>query len=333
MSGTNTFDEDITLSIHLKLIVVDRLRSSGITTSEFSKLFYDAISRRREKIKQAADSEELFNFPSGRQLINMRSNLYRAIFDDRKPLSFVRFRFIIEDMLHEKLPEDHLIDEAESSNAWKSHPEGRNFGRLNCIRRVGCPKTITNDNHRRYYLWQCSCGNVTTTSLASVLSGHTKSCGCLRSEMVKHRFTKHGMYDAQVYSCWEGVVQRCTNVNHKNYPHYGGRGIKVCDRWRNSFENFYADMGDMPPDMTLDRIDNDGNYEPGNCRWATSKEQGRNKRSNRLIEGKPMVVWCEENSLRYHGVLGRLYRLRKSGMTDGEATEAIIRYYKFDAAL
>jgi hypothetical protein len=123
------------------------------------------------------------------------------------------------------------------------------------------------------------------------------------------------------------MINRCTNEKLPNYDNYGGRGIKVCDRWLNSFENFYTDMGDRPPGMSLDRIDNNGGYGPDNCRWATAKEQSRNRRSNRLIEGKPMAGWCEENNLSYNAVNARLYRLRKKGMSDEDAVDATIEYY------
>lgn len=106
------------------------------------------------------------------------------------------------------------------------------------------------------------------------------------------RNTTHGMSGTRVYQVWASMIKRCENPAEKNYRHYGGRGIRVCDRWRHSFEAFIADMGERPDGMTLDRVNVDGNYEPGNCRWATYAEQSRNTRRNRrlLVGGKSMTV-------------------------------------------
>jgi hypothetical protein len=109
---------------------------------------------------------------------------------------------------------------------------------------------------------------------------------------------KHGMFGTPEYICWSGMIQRCTNPNDRGYVNYGARGIMVCDPWRVSFENFFADMGTRPsPGHSIDRIDVNGNYEPSNCRWATAKEQLRNTRFNRMItaRGKTMCLasWCD----------------------------------------
>jgi len=315
------------LSAHLKLIVKARLTARKISSAEFGKLFYEAMDRKHEELEQAANDEELFNFPSGSQLINMRDYLYQAISNDKKPLSYRNFQFIIEEMLHEIMPADPMIDEAKQ----RLHPEGRSFGRLTCLHRVDPPESVANDGHR-YYLCQCSCGNEVVVRLASLLSGATQSCGCLHSELSAEQMrlqnnTTHGMSYTREYHSWASMIARCTNKKHLNYGDYGSRGIKVCDRWRNSFENFYTDMGDMPPSMSLDRIDNSGDYEPDNCRWATAKEQSRNKRDNRLIEGKSMAEWCEDNDLNYKVVFGRLHQLLKDGMSDEDAANAIVEYY------
>lgn len=114
--------------------------------------------------------------------------------------------------------------------------------------------------------------------------GATRRCGCLnaerRIESSTERSTTHGLTGTSTYVTWAHVIQRCTNSNHKQYADYGGRGIAVCERWT-SFANFYADMGERPPGKSIDRIDNDKGYSPGNCRWATAKEQQANRRKRK----------------------------------------------------
>lgn len=125
----------------------------------------------------------------------------------------------------------------------------------------------------------CNCGTERVVNARNVKSGKSKSCGCLKTEM----HTRHGQRKRTAttpeYRAWQSAVHRFTNPRVACYKNYGGRGIKVCDRWRGSFETFLADMGRRPsPDLSLDRIDNDGNYEPGNFRWATREQQNANRR-------------------------------------------------------
>lgn len=125
---------------------------------------------------------------------------------------------------------------------------------------------------------RCDCGTEKNLRV-SVLGVGTKSCGCLGRETAGEKARTHGMRNTSEYNIWTSMKQRCHNPNFRFYANYGGRGISVCERWRESFEAFYADMGPRPSKKhTIDRIDNDGGYEPGNCAWSTYKEQAQNKR-------------------------------------------------------
>jgi len=165
----------------------------------------------------------------------------------------------------------------------------------------------------RRAIWncKCACGNDVKLATSVMKSGHNISCGCAWRERIAVGKLRHGMTGTKVWAVWIGMRNRCYKPVTDRYPQYGGRGIKVCDRWH-LFENFYADMGDVPEGMSIDRIDVDGDYCPENCRWATSMEQGANKTNTLYVtlHGKEYLFGdlIKAAGLKHSTAHARLYR-------------------------
>lgn len=170
---------------------------------------------------------------------------------------------------------------------------GQRFGRWTVVRYAG-----KSDRRKTMWMCRCECGEERIVFSESLRRGTSLSCGCLHREIASGSHRTHGLSRNPVYQVWASMIKRCTNPNSKYYSYYGGRGIIVCERWRKSFSDFFDDMGPRPsPKHSIDRINNDGNYEPENCRWATRREQSLNKRNNRLLEcrgqKRTLFEWAE----------------------------------------
>lgn len=156
---------------------------------------------------------------------------------------------------------------------------GMRFGRLLCLYCAGADK-----NRHTKWVCLCDCGLSSIVLRDQLMAGKTRSCGCLLMEKLALGNPKHRMFGTNTYNSWSGMIQRCTNPANPSFKNYGGRGIKVCSRWRNSFKDFLSDMGICPVGLTIERKDNDQNYTPDNCCWATRAVQNQNTRRSKGIK-------------------------------------------------
>lgn len=185
--------------------------------------------------------------------------------------------------------------------------EGKRFGKLVVIKRV------ENRGHNVCWLCFCDCGKSTIVTTCNLNSGHSKSCGCLRVETTIKRnisTSTHKATGTRLFNIWMGMRERC-KYKTDSYKNYSGRGITVCDDWQKSFEAFrdWALSNGYSDNLTIDRINNNGNYEPCNCRWATVREQSLNRSNTRLFQGKTLAEWELITGIPYYALANRIYTL------------------------
>lgn len=196
---------------------------------------------------------------------------------------------------------------------------GKRFGKWLVVEKTDGKEGVCNS------VWKCrcDCGNEKLIKGINLIRGKSRSCGCLKTSICKNRFLKHGMHNTKIYQTWEAMISRCeckTNISYKNYHK---RGIEVCDEWKKSFEKFYEDVSKLEnfgsEGYTLDRINNDEGYAPGNVRWADRYTQNNNTSKNIYIElngeTKTLAQWVRLYNIKYYTVL---YRMRR-GWTPYEA--------------
>lgn len=203
---------------------------------------------------------------------------------------------------------------------------GQKFSYLSVVGREG-----TTRDRKATWRCVCDCGSEVVVTGRNLRSGRTKSCGCSRQHVRKGSFVAvgeprkisdrkvsdcapHGKSKTRTHNIWQRIRQACYNPKNPKYPRYGGRGIKVCDRWLESFENFLSDMGECPDGLTLDREDVNGDYTPENCRWATPKQQSNNRNYNKLYtyreEALTLAEWAERFDVPYHRLYQRVCILK-----------------------
>lgn len=181
---------------------------------------------------------------------------------------------------------------------------GMRFGKLIAIDRVENSKS-----GKARWRCRCDCGEISEVQSTNLKSGASTSCGCVHKERLAARVFVHGGYGSRTYTSWINMHSRCNNSRNTHFHNYGGRGIEICERW-NDFANFLADMGEKPKGLSIDRIDNNGNYEPGNCRWSTRKEQNLNKRNTLFIGDEKLMDVAERTGVKASILRWRVHRQR-----------------------
>jgi len=179
--------------------------------------------------------------------------------------------------------------------------KGQKFERLTVLKRV-------EKQNRKNSYWEClcDCGNKKIVRRQHLLSGNVRSCGCLAKEVSSRVHTKHGLEHTKAYRAWRGMISRCYKKTADSYYLYGGRGVTVCNRWKKSIISFYNDMGECPKNMSIERIDTNGNYCTDNCKWATIEEQANNKRNTIRIYGKSLRHWSIKTGISRNAMYQRL---------------------------
>lgn len=187
-----------------------------------------------------------------------------------------------------------------SENAKPKNILNEKFGKLTALK-------LSHISKSAFWECLCECGKYCIIAGYRLRNGTTKSCGCIVS-------TQKGMSKSASYRSWRSMIQRCYDEKVSHYKRYGAKGIKVCDEWKNSFQNFLEDMGERPKGKTLDRIDPNGNYETDNCRWCTPKQQGNNKNTNFFIEcfnkTQTLTEWADEYSIKWSTLRKRILGLK-----------------------
>ncbi len=216
------------------------------------------------------------------------------------------------------------------SKSFKKDLTGQRFGRLTVL------EFVPNDKHHSYWKCKCECGNTSIICISSLISGDTKSCGCLGDEQRKKNGKETGALNGKkniahnkshrrIHNEWLGIKKRCLNKNYLQYNLYGGRGITICDEWRNDFQAFYdwAMSNGYKENLTIERIDVNGNYEPSNCQWVDNKRQARNKRNNVIVSFQGEQICLAEAAER----LGISYKTLWSRYNRGDRGECLFRPY------
>lgn len=209
---------------------------------------------------------------------------------------------------------------------------GERYGRLVAIKRTEY-QAPEDSRKRSWWLFKCDCGEEKIICLEPVRKGKTSSCGCLRTEELVKRSIIHGhkrnRKESRTLNSYKHMISRCYDSSDPKYHRYGERGIKVCDRWRESFLNFLEDMGENLGKLTIERINNDGNYEPGNCRWATNFEQSRNKSTNVFVEWEGQTMILKDFAKAVNVEYKRLhFIMKRDGISHLQAAKLVASPFK-----